>query len=1176
MEAQPPSLPRLRLSRQPLAGVASRNDEPDAGPSRQQSALDDTQPTPRNPHTDDSAERLRATLKREKMAAATRRSPTSTDNESDFDPPLFSPPQQPNSMQSIRNIFSRALDTPPTKRARRGSTSEVEDGSTLERHKGKRKSLSDEEADVSKTTSRSSQATTYNTLRARLDNSTTQLKDQPPPATLHDTFNADDSGGTDLFMRGLQSLGATDPLATSTPPHSLEISQNSRYQSNLLDHDSEMHHLMDMDSYEGQSGPSGRPLSFPSSHGTSRTPRPGSSTSNTDRKSFHGSTPVSRARTHSGHESHDSPDHLHDLERKWNQHHAKPAEKLHTHSSAHAPNGHARARTHSSASVFSVDGDSSSRATSTTSHSDHKEQMHELELEKNHEREQGWNKHHSNSSLHPPTERVRKFSNPSRPGSSQSIHPPSHSRTHSTASSNASETSDEEERVHHEIDHERERNWNAPHPKWGKHPMPAHQHPHRSPSPLPPSPAASSSRKRVDSSTIRGTPKAASSSLSTSRTSPAPTPSSKTTPNTSNAARHARTKSLVAPARPMSYPARPHSPLPPIQTSTKSPGLSPTVPLSPERERVRPRLLSTPSPVASKRPPNAGNRHSFSQIPVPSRTPNKTPGKAPLNGHVHKVFVDSPREMEPAPRVHEDSDAHVTEEDSTPVTVPAALPEQPPSRSESPPAEQPLRRPARSPSPRRVVQTPEDVQFQKALATAPPPSPPPSPPTPVAVPAPRIEVQDAERTSVMSLLSTPPKRPSFHNSKLDFRTPSPPKGLPDLPGPPSSDEETETEAVPTTPFRFPDMTMKTPRPPGAWSNTPVRDSSPPPSESDSQYEGGLATPGPSLSRGSTLPMQTPRPPGGWVPTPAQNPMRRSVLQVRFNEGPSELELSATEESTNGHPEEQSSDAGLPTPSEEEESFQSRTPDPVAATISPIKSPRRSPTKVNIVDAFGRSPKHTPRSSPKNRKKIRVVDAMGNEVKAEASVGDESMNGVSEMASKLEEMDLSSDLLEVDRERIARLDDESRAARAARDKLEEAYRRQTAQLHALRSYLQVKTEHKAQSSSPRIWLWTIIIMFQALFIFLLYRYQAGKTHELFLTTYYDPLYPDLQHIYGTKYDYLAVPGTITSLSSLSNTFWEEGPRAFLSSLLDTGALLISEWQRAAWRRWGAEDISWPPT
>lgn len=320
----------------------------------------------------------------------------------------------------------------------------------------------------------------------------------------------------------------------------------------------------------------------------------------------------------------------------------------------------------------------------------------------------------------------------------------------------------------------------------------------------------------------------------------------------------------------------------------------------------------------------------------------------------------------------------------------------------------------------------EDL-FQKALTTAPPPSPPPSPPTSTTTAPPEPE---AASTTILGLLSTPPKRPSFHSSRLEFQTPSPPHGLPDLPGPPSSDEETETERPAATPIRFnggPDMTStKTPRPPGAWASTPApvarARSLPPPEhdDSDSQYENGLATPVSSLSRASSFPAQTPKPPGGWVATPTP---RKSILKVRFNPQPSELELSATENfsSTNGHPEESShiTATGLATPVEEEESFRVHTPELPTAPVSPLRSPRRSPT-IRVVDEYGRPDKSKPVKSPKNWNKVpvRIVDAMGREVepveptvKLEPSTLNHNealrvvREGVSDLVQGLDEMDM---------------------------------------------------------------------------------------------------------------------------------------------------------------------------
>src|SRR5713101_9390643 len=73
-------------------------------------------------------------------------------------------------------------------------------------------------------------------------------------------------------------------------------------------------------------------------------------------------------------------------------------------------------------------------------------------------------------------------------------------------------------------------------------------------------------------------------------------------------------------------------------------------------------------------------------------------------------------------------------------------------------------------------------------------------------------------------LSTP--RPSLSTSKIEFETPPPPKGLPELPGPPSSSED-ETESIDiASPNRQSDVPLslnvtKPPRVPGAWAATPA-------------------------------------------------------------------------------------------------------------------------------------------------------------------------------------------------------------------------------------------------------------------------------------------------------------------------------------------------------------------
>jgi serine/arginine repetitive matrix protein 2 len=128
-----------------------------------------------------------------------------------------------------------------------------------------------------------------------------------------------------------------------------------------------------------------------------------------------------------------------------------------------------------------------------------------LEKERNIEREREWNKRHvtsrptsslsihSHSPHHP--ERIRTQSHPVRPDSAVSHHTPDHLHRHrsfnsdrsgSPSSSVPSHDSEKELEleVKHEIEHVRERNWNAPRPKWDPN------NPHRQGrpvSPLPPS-----------------------------------------------------------------------------------------------------------------------------------------------------------------------------------------------------------------------------------------------------------------------------------------------------------------------------------------------------------------------------------------------------------------------------------------------------------------------------------------------------------------------------------------------------------------------------------------------------------------------------------------------------------------------------------------------------------------
>ncbi|KAH9961259.1 hypothetical protein BC827DRAFT_1203507 [Russula dissimulans] len=156
-------------------------------------------------------------------------------------------------------------------------------------------------------------------------------------------------------------------------------------------------------------------------------------------------------------------------------------------------------------------------------------------------------------------------------------------------------------------------------------------------------------------------------------------------------------------------------------------------------------------------------------------------------------------------------------------------------------------------------------------------------------------------------LSTPPRpRPSFSTSRIVFETPSPPKGLPELPGPPSSEDDTGNLDLMSMnrqnngPLNL--IAAKTPRPPGAWAATPApaRSQTPQPTSSSLipaklsrarsnslpqtsfiDNQSSIAIPPSALSRAGTLPTRTPAPPGGWVSTPGSL-RRKGLMKVRFD------------------------------------------------------------------------------------------------------------------------------------------------------------------------------------------------------------------------------------------------------------------------------------------------------
>ncbi|KAI0371109.1 hypothetical protein BV20DRAFT_942621 [Pilatotrama ljubarskyi] len=286
----PPSIPRLRISRfspqsnnQVLTPVAGPSHNPDylhpdddddedaeSTPRMAASAIPDKQ-SPRTAGTpglpaDTPAARLRALLARvpntpdsaTPHASSSRPPvlPSGSEPDSDFDPPYSTVTASSIARESLKELFSRALrdpgNTPRKGKQRRNSidASEVEASPRVEeersKYRGKRRSLSDEEAEKSKLV---------------MDMS------MPPPNSSMDTAMPQ-TAPIDTSLE-------TPPYATSTPMRTFQMSAHLHMQSNLLDQDSEMQNaLQGMDSYEIAPAPKHRHSTPSLKTSTGPSPRP--------------------------------------------------------------------------------------------------------------------------------------------------------------------------------------------------------------------------------------------------------------------------------------------------------------------------------------------------------------------------------------------------------------------------------------------------------------------------------------------------------------------------------------------------------------------------------------------------------------------------------------------------------------------------------------------------------------------------------------------------------------------------------------------------------------------------------------------------------------------------------------------------------------------------------------
>ncbi|KAI6134608.1 hypothetical protein EV401DRAFT_1089093 [Pisolithus croceorrhizus] len=246
----------------PLKAITSSSGDP--GPS----AVVNSVPTNAIPSDTPVATRLRALIPRVSLPPPNVSSAVPEDVPSESDshhaPSGLGSSTTSAARENLRDLFSRALhdsgSTPRNRRRRRNSVdnSQIEISPISDREDvgfpSKRRSWSDEEADIprlareSDSSARSSHATTFNTLRARLASSQSQIMDVHLPSSLYDhsdmfPLNSSIPGRSRIASASSRQLDpslGTPPMATSTPQQSFQLSSRLASGPNLLEQDSVM------------------------------------------------------------------------------------------------------------------------------------------------------------------------------------------------------------------------------------------------------------------------------------------------------------------------------------------------------------------------------------------------------------------------------------------------------------------------------------------------------------------------------------------------------------------------------------------------------------------------------------------------------------------------------------------------------------------------------------------------------------------------------------------------------------------------------------------------------------------------------------------------------------------------------------------------------------------------
>lgn len=301
-------------------------------------------------------------------------------------------------------------------------------------------------------------------------------------------------------------------------------------------------------------------------------------------------------------------------------------------------------------------------------------------------------------------------------------------------------------------------------------------------------------------------------------------------------------------------------------------------------------------------------------------------------------------------------------------------------------------------------------------------------------------------------------------------------------------------------------------------------------------------------------------------------------------------------------------------------------DPRTPVIKPSSVLSRTPS-VRMVDAFGRevveenqgkqssdvSPMILPAqdATPSRKPPVRIVDAMGREVRQNGeatkidTVGEElskveslakMRESISSLAKDMDDIDSSpSSDDDSDEARLRELDEVSAKARETREKLKQA-------LHSVQSgeedwkakYGSLRASMRKSISFPsgtpdrplsrsRIsgTVIGLIALVQVAFILYMLRLSHMRAQQLFLSTYYDPLFPDLYlHVTHPErfIQSLENPTPPWSIYHVPAAWARAGWTGVLSEFTGNVTLQVTEWQRQLQElatTYTRTDMPWPP-